>query len=58
MSKTHFVEDEYHALTEDSVRDDCMEDRYGFDPAVIVPVEGGWHCFEYVTDYETWENQK
>jgi hypothetical protein len=25
--------------------------------AVIVEVEGGWHAFESVADYETWKGQ-
>lgn len=26
--------------------------------AKIVKVDGGWAVFEYMTDYETWKNQK
>jgi hypothetical protein len=26
--------------------------------AKIVKVEGGYMCFESITDYETWRNQK
>jgi hypothetical protein len=52
-----FIEDPGHEMTEDQVRNKCMDNRYGFDPAEIVEVEGGWHCFEYVTDFETWEKQ-
>ena len=26
--------------------------------AVIVKVEGGYMAFEYVSDYQTWKNQK
>lgn len=52
-----FIEDPGHEMAMDQIRDECMNGRYGFDPAQIAVVEGGWHCFEYITDFETWEKQ-
>jgi len=38
----------------------CRKTAAGRCPwaSVIKKVEGGWMAFEFVTDYDTWRNQK
>lgn len=37
--------------------EDWVFDSDGWIPSVIEEVEGGWACFQYVDEYETWKKQ-
>lgn len=45
------------AKTKEEAEDRILE-SFGWSPAVTVEAEGGWQCFQFVTEWEIWENQK
>ena len=45
-----------NAETKEQAENECFE-SIGWIPAVTVECEGGWQCFQFVPDYDTWRNQ-